>query len=573
MHDLVIRDAIVVDGTGVDRRVADVAIDGQTITDVGPALGPATRDIAADGLLMMPGWVDIHSHFDGQATWDPYMTPSSWHGVTTSIFGNCGVGFAPVRPGTEPYLINLMEGVEDIPGTVLAEGIDFRWESFEEYLDVLAETPRIMDVGAQMPHGALRFYVMGERGADHSELPSGDEIIEMADLLERALAAGALGFTTSRTIKHRAADGRPTPSLSAHESELLGMAEALRRAGTGVFEVNSDLGDGDFELLRRCAERAQRPLSMLLLQSDGEPELWRQTLAGIQAANRDGVIMSGQVGCRPIGIMMGLDTTINPFTAHPAWAELADLTPTARLARLQDDEALRARLIEERPDDGHTRWMEAALGKSFELAEPLDYEPDPSQTITARARAAGLDPWRFTLDLMCRDDGETLLLFPFENYSGGDLEVVREMLLAENTVCGLGDAGAHVATICDASYPTTLITHWARDRTRGEGLPLEFLVRKQTMDTARTYGLDDRGVIAPGYKADFNIIDFNELGLSMPKVTHDLPAGGRRLIQRSRGYRHTFVSGVEVSNDGEATGAMPGVLLRGSQPLRNGQGQ
>ena len=569
MHDLVIRDALVVDGIGTEGLIADVAIDGQTITEVGASLGPGSREIAADGLLMMPGWVDIHSHYDGQATWDPYMTPSSWHGVTTSVFGNCGVGFAPVRPGSEPYLINLMEGVEDIPGTVLAEGIDFRWESFEEYLDVLAETPRIMDVGAQMPHGALRFYVMGERGADHREVPSADEIAEMGGLLEAALAAGALGFTTSRTIKHRAADGSPTPSLSAHEDELLGMADAVRRAGAGVFEVNSDLGNDDFALLRRCAERAGRPLSMLLLQADEDPERWRRTLAGIQAANRDGVAMSGQVGCRPIGIMMGLDTTINPFVSHPAWAALKNLPAAARLARLQEDAALRGRLIEERPDDGHTRWMASALAKSFELADPVDYEPDPSQTMTARANAAGIDVWRFTLDLLCRGNGDTLLLFPFENYSGGDLEVVREMLLADNTVCGLGDAGAHVATICDASYPTTLITHWARDRTRGEGLPLEFLVRKQTFETARTYGLNDRGVIAPGFKADFNLVDFDALGLGLPTVAHDLPAGGRRLVQRSRGYRHTFVSGVEVSCDGEATGALPGVLIRGAQTRVN----
>jgi N-acyl-D-aspartate/D-glutamate deacylase len=570
VHDLIIRNATVVDGTGADRHIADVAIDGGVFVEIGADLGPGKREIDAEGHLIMPGWVDIHSHFDGQATWDPYMTPSSWHGVTTSIFGNCGVGFAPVRPGSEPYLINLMEGVEDIPGTVLAEGIDFRWETFPEYLDVLAETSRVMDIGAQMPHGALRFYVMGERGADHSQMPNEREIGEMSRLLEEALAAGAFGFTTSRTIKHRAADGSPTPSLSAHESELLGLADALRRAGTGVFEVNSDLGNDDFALLRRCAERAERPLSMLLLQSDTDPDLWRRTLAGIQAANRDGIAMSGQVGCRPIGVLMGLDTTINPFSSHPAWEDLKDLAPETRLGRLRDDAALRGRLVEERPDDGHTKWMESALAKTFELSDPIDYEPAPSRSMKARAKAAGIDVWRYTLDLMCRGDGDTLLLFPFENYSGGDLEVVREMLLAENTVCGLGDAGAHVATICDASYPTYLISHWARDRTRGEGLPLEFLVRKQTLETARTYGLDDRGVIAPGYKADFNIVDFGALGLTMPKVAHDLPAGGRRLVQYSRGYRHTFVSGTEVACDGEATGAMPGKLLRGAQTLGNG---
>ena len=562
MHDLVIRGGTVVDGTGAPRRVECLGIDGGTIATMGGDVGAGHREIDADGLLVMPGWVDIHTHYDGQVLWDPYLTPSSWHGVTTTVFGNCGVGFAPVRPGSEGYLINLMEGVEDIPAEVLAAGIDFGWESFPEYLDVLAGAPRVMDIGAQVPHGPLRFYVMGERGADHAETPTDDEIAAMGALLGEALGAGALGFTTARTTKHRAADGRPTPGLSAGEAELAGLAAAMKRAGAGVIECNSDLGDGEFEILRAMAERAGRPLSLLLLQMDHVPERWRRTLAQIQQANRDGVRVTGQVGCRPIGILMGLDTSLHPFVAHPAWKALADLAPDQRLARLRADADIRRALVEDRPTDEDSRWMAGVLARSYVMGDALDYEPDPATSLGA----TGGDIWARGLEAMMADEGRGLILLPFENYTDGNLEVVRELLVAENTVCGLGDGGAHVATICDASYPTFLISHWARDRTRGEGLPLEFLVRKQTLETARTYGLLDRGVLAPGYKADINIVDFDALGLTRPELVHDLPAGGKRFVQRATGYRHTFVSGVEVARDGEHTGALPGALVRGAQP-------
>ena len=545
MHDTVIRNGTVVDGTGGDKRIADVAIDRGLISAVGPALSPGKREIDADGLLVLPGWVDIHTHYDGQATWDPYLTPSSWHGVTTTVFGNCGVGFAPVRPGSEPFLISLMEGVEDIPGTVLAEGIDFTWESFPEYMDVLESAPKVMDIGTQVPHGPLRFYVMGDRGADHAAIPTDTEIAEMGRLLEEALTAGALGLTTSRTIKHRTADGDFTPSFDAREAELLGLADAMNRTGKGVLECNSDLAENDFEILRAVAERANRPLSLLLLQMDHAPERWRQTLANISAANEAGLTVNGQVGCRPIGVMMGIDTSMHPFKDHPAWQAIADLPVAQRIARLQQDAALRRRLVEERPDDEKTRWMDQALDKSYELTDPPDYEPDPALAIGTRANAVGMSKWAFALDRMLAHDGTGLITLPFENYSEQSLDRVREMLVADNTICGLGDGGAHVSVICDASYPTTLISHWARDRTRGEGLPLEFLVRKQTRETARSYGLLDRGVLAPGYKADINIIDFDALGVTKPQLVYDLPANGRRFIQRATGYRHTIVSGVE----------------------------
>jgi len=566
MHDIVIRGGTVVDGTGGARRTADVAIAGDRIAEVGRVDGPARREIDADGLLVLPGWVDVHTHYDGQATWDPDLTPSSWHGVTTTVFGNCGVGFAPVRSGTEDYLINLMEGVEDIPGSVLAEGIDFAWESFPEYLSVLASTPRVMDVGAQLPHGALRFYVMGDRGADHAEVPTADELAEMHRLVVEAVRAGALGFTTSRTVKHRAADGRPTPSLSADAPELAAVADALAEAGAGLIQCNSDFERGEFELLRQMAERAGRPLSVLLLQVDHDPDRWRTTLAGIEAANRDGVRATGQVGCRPIGVMMGLDTSVHPFRGYRTYAEVENLPLSERVARLRDDAELRRRLLSERPDDSYTQWMDRALTKSFELADPLDYEPDPSCAVAARAAASGIDRWELALDLLLRDDGRALLLYPFENYTAGNLDAVAEMLAHPDTICGLGDGGAHVATICDASYPTTLLTHWTRDRRRGQQLPLELLVRKQTRSTAETFGLLDRGVVAPGYKADLNVVDHDALGVDRPRIAYDLPAGGKRLVQHSVGYRHTIVSGVEVSADGQLTGARPGVLLRGGQP-------
>ena len=566
MHDLVVRGAGVIDGTGAARKTADIAVDDGIITAVsnGANLGAGAREISADGLLLTPGWVDIHTHYDGQATWDPYLTPSSWHGVTTAVFGNCSVGFAPVRPGQEPYLINLMEGVEDIPETVLAEGIDFRWESFPDYLDALDDTARIMDIGAQVPHAALRYYVMGERGADFAERPTAAEITEMGDLLETALRAGALGFTTSRTVKHRAADGRLTPGYGAEEAELTGLGLAMKRAGRGVLEVNSDFGDGDFARLRAVAEISGQPLSVLLVQVDDAPGLWRQTLDQVAAARADGLEVTAQVGSRPIGMLMGLEATVHPFTTHPLWLGMSDIPLRERVRRLQADGDLRRRLVDERPDDGHVKWMEKVLERTFELDDPVDYEPGPEQSIAARAGVMGRDRFALALELLLTDDGRALLLHPFENYNAGDLEVVKEMLEDPNSICGVADAGAHVGLICDASSPTSLLTHWGRDRRRGDKLPLEFLVKKQTADTARAYGLGDRGVIAPGYKADFNLIDFPALRLRRPELVHDLPAGGRRIIQKADGYRHTFVAGIEVMRNGTATGELPGKLLRGA---------
>jgi len=562
MHDLVIKGGTVVDGTGDAPRIVDVAVDGGKITAVDSRVGPGRRVIDAQGLLVTPGFVDVHTHYDGQATWDPYLTPSSWHGVTTVVFGNCGVGFAPVRPGAGPYLINLMEGVEDIPDRVLSEGVSFEWESFPEYMNALAATPKVVDIGAQVPHGVLRFYVMGERGADHAAVPTEAEIVRMGELLEGALRAGALGFTTSRTTKHRARDGRFTPSLSAHRVELLGLAAAMQRAGRGAIEVNSDFGAGEFELLAAAAEVAKRPLSVLLLQVNNAPDLWRKTRAQIHAARKQGLDVNGQVGCRPIGLIWGLETSTNPFSAHPAWIAMSHLSTSQRFERLKREPQLRRALVEHRPDDPQTRFAQTALSKTYIVDEAYDYEPSPSNSIAARADAEGRSAWAVALDAMMAEEGKGLLTHTFENYSEGSLEVIREMLIDEATIMGLGDGGAHVCTVCDAGSPTFLLSHWARDRKRGPRLPLEFLVRKQTRDCALAYGLPGRGVVAAGYKADINVIDFERLRVLKPEVVYDLPAGGKRLIQRARGYRHTFVAGTETVRDDQHTGELPGRLIR-----------
>ncbi len=563
MHDLVIRNGTVVDGTGAPKHVANIAIDGGTISEIGRDIGRGRREIDAEGLLVTPGFVDVHTHYDGQATWDPHLTPSTYHGVTTAIFGNCGVGFAPVRPGAAPYLINLMEGVEDIPGTVLAEGVKFNWESFPDYLDVLDAAPKMIDIGAQVPHTALRFYVMGERGADHAAVPTDDEIARMGELLEQSLATGALGFTTSRTIKHKAKDGRFTPSLTASESELLGLAAAMKHAGRGVIEVNSDFGPGEFEVMRAAAEISGRPLSVLLLQVNNTPDLWRDTRAKIHDARKAGLQVNGQVGCRPIGVTWGLETSTNPITTHPAWTAMANLTPAQRYDRLLRDEELRRTLVETRPDDEYTRFVEKALPMTYVVDDSYDYEPDPAvDSIAARAKGRGIRPWAYALEAMMQAGGKRLLTHTFENYYEGSLEVIREMLVDDATIMGLGDGGAHVCTVCDSSSPTFLLSHWARDRKRGEKLPIEFLVKKQTRDSALGYGLTDRGVLAPGYRADINVIDFDKLKLLKPEVVYDLPAGGKRLIQKARGYRHTFLGGREIARDDQPTGEMAGRLLR-----------
>ena len=568
MYDLVVRGGSVVDGTGAPAREADVAVEGDRIAAVGPGLGRGRRELDARGLLVTPGWVDLHTHYDGQATWDPELGPSGWHGVTTVVMGNCGVGFAPARPDRREWLIGLMEGVEDIPGSALAEGIRWGWESFPEYLDALERMPRALDVAAQVPHGAVRAYVMGERGARNQEATP-EDVTAMAALVEEALRAGAVGFSTSRTLLHRAVDGEPVPGTFAGEAELLGIGAALGRAGRGVFELASDLAPEERELawMAKLARATGRPVTFACLQNDFDPAQWRRLLASAERCAAEGVRLVPQVAARPTGLLLGLQGTLHPFVAHPAYREIAELPVPERLAALRDP-ARRARILGEPAPVASPilAFVTTAFHRLFPLGDPPDYEPAPERSVAALARCLGRPPQEVAYDLLLQREGTELLYFPLLNYAGGDFAAIREMLEHPGVVVGLSDGGAHCGVICDASAPTFLLTHWARDRQRGERLPLERLVQAQTSRTAELYGLEDRGALVPGLRADLNGIDFEALRLEPPRMVFDLPGGSRRLVQRAEGYRFTLCAGEVTFRDGEPTGARPGRLVRGPRP-------
>jgi N-acyl-D-aspartate/D-glutamate deacylase len=569
MHDLVIRRGTVVDGTGAKRRQADVAIEGGRIAAVAPDLGPGRREIDARDQLVTPGWVDIHTHYDGQVTWDPHLTPSGWNGVTTVVMGNCGVGFAPVRPGQQAFLIQLMEGVEDIPGTALSEGIRWAWESFPEYLSALERMPRAVDVGAQIPHGAVRAYVMGERGA-RNEKATPEEVAAMAELVREGLRAGALGFSTSRTLLHRAKDGELVPGTTADDAELFGIGRALGEVGHGVFEVASDLAPEGIELgwMRRLARETGRPVSFACLQSPADPDQWRRLLRACEEDAREGGCLTPQVAQRPAGVLLGWEGTAHPFLFHAPWRELAALPPRERLARLADP-AVRAAFLADRPDLSKlpppALLAVAGFHMMFPLGDPPDYEPAPEQSVAAIAAREGRSPLEVAYDLLCERGGRGLIYMPFLGYANGSLEAIREMMLHPQAVFGLSDGGAHCGIICDASMPTFLLTHWVRDRSRGPRIELEPIVAAQTRRTAAFYDLSDRGTLAPGMKADLNVIDFDRLHIHAPEMVYDLPGDARRLIQRVDGYRYTVQGGEVTYEDGEPTGALPGRLIRGPQ--------
>ncbi len=564
MHDILIKNGTLVDGTGAPRTKGDIAIDGDTIVAVGEVTGEARRVIDAEGHLVTPGWVDIHTHYDGQATWDPVMAPSSWHGVTTVVMGNCGVGFAPVRPGEEGFLIELMEGVEDIPGSALAEGIDWRWESFPEYLDALETMQRTIDVGTQVPHGAIRAYVMGTRCNDTSEIPTADEIESMQQLVREGIEAGALGFSSSRTLLHTDKQGVHVPGTFAGSDEMLALGLAMRGLDHGVFEMVSDhLGtDDEWAWVKAFAAETGRPIT-LVPTSPGAYEggkIYRIA----EEAREKGMEIRPQMAARPTGVLHGLSSSFHIFARCPSYLEIADLDLSSRVAALRDP-GRRAKLLEEARTQslGFFGNAEALLWMIFPLGDMPNYEPERSESVAGRAEAQGVDSVEMMLDLLLEQDGRELFYQPLGNYSTYNLDPMREALQHPNVLFGLSDGGAHCGIIADAGMPTFVLTHWARDRSRGEQLPLEFLVRCLSRNTAHAYGMTDRGELAVGKKADINVIDFDKLRLFRPEATYDLPLGGRRLVQRVEGYRYTLKSGEVTFEDGEHTGALPGTLVRG----------
>lgn len=562
-YDLVVRGGAVADGSGGAVREADVAISGGRIAAVGEKLGAGKDEIDAKGLLVTPGFVDVHTHYDGQATWDSRLEPSTRHGVTSVVTGNCGVGFAPCRPGDRGALIRLMEGVEDIPGAALDEGLPWNWESFPDYLDALAARPRDCDVAAMLPHGALRVYAMGQRGIER-EAATDDDIALMRKLMSEAMDAGAIGLGTSRTIAHRTADGDLTPMYGAARAEIAGIAQALK--GRGVFQLVSDFVDEaeEFGLLEDAAAAGATAASFSLLQTDMAPGKWRSLLDRVEAADARGLNIRAQVIPRPVGVLLGLDASLNPFTGKPSYRALMDL-PLGERVQAMRDPAVKAKILAEPIDKSNSLlvYLTNAFAKFFPLGDPPDYAPPAERSIAAMAQAQGRAPEDLAYDLLLEDEGRALLYLPLYNYTSGDLSVVEEMLAHPLTVFGLGDGGAHVGAICDGSATSYLLQRWARDEKRFDvGAAAAML----TSRPCALVGLNDRGRIAPGMKADLNVIDLDKLAIARPRLVRDLPAGGKRLLQSARGYKATVLSGVVVSRDDAPTGALPGRVVRGQQP-------
>jgi N-acyl-D-aspartate/D-glutamate deacylase len=572
MHDLIIRGGTVHDGLGSAPQTADIAIDDGLITLVGEVPGEGREEIDASGLIVAPGFVDIHTHYDGQATWDDEMAPSSWHGVTTVVMGNCGVGFAPAKPDKHDWLIGLMEGVEDIPGTALAEGMSWNWETFPEYLDALEEMPRTIDVATHVPHGAVRAYVMGERGAAN-EAPTDDEIEQMSAIVEEGLKAGALGFSTSRTVLHRSVDGELVPGTTATKEELVGIGRAMGRTGFGVFEMASDMKRewDEFGWMGDLSRETGLPVTFAALQSIAKELTLDEQIAMTAEENAKGANIVAQIALRGNGVVMAWQGTLHPFLFKPAWSEISDLSWDEQLARLRDPD-FRERMIAEESVYPETDLLELLILIAngwliqYRMDDGFNYEPTAEQSLAALAEGQGVTPAEYAYDLLMEENGKGFIYYPILNYADGNLDFLEELQQRSDTVNSLSDGGAHCGTICDAASPTFMLEHWVRDRARGT-ISLAHAIKRQCHDTARLYGLDDRGVLAPGYLADINIIDLANLKLEKPWLAFDLPAGGRRLMQKAKGYVATIKSGKVTFREGVVTAERPGGLIRGPQTV------
>ncbi len=581
MLDLKITGGTVIDGSGSQPFTADIGVRDGKIVAVGNIAEATDQTIDATGAIVTPGFVDIHTHFDGQVTWDESFTPSIFHGVTTCVMGNCGVGFAPVRKGEEQRLINLMEGVEDIPGSALSEGIRWGWQSFPEYLDALERQPHSIDFLAQVPHDPIRMFVMGQR-AEANQVATEDDIITMRALVREALEAGAAGFSIGRTDNHRTAEGKWTPSSEATVQELAGLAEALKGLNHGVVQVVSDFDllraperfDAEFDLIDAMAEASGKPLSMTWLQREPGAEQWRQIQARVEAANQRGLVMKLQTAARGIGVINGLDASFHPFIGFPTYKTLHHLPLAERAARMREPE-IRACILSEKSEtlagDGSSvpplvdillAQIDLLSARLFPLGDDLNYEPELKDSFLAQAKMRGIRPIEALYDYLAAGDGTNLIYFPIFNYGTNSLDVVAEMMKHPACLSGLSDAGAHVGTVCDASFPTSMLSFWTRDRRGGEKLSLPQVVEMMTSRNARHIGLLDRGLVQVGMKADLNVIDYPNLKLTKPELVRDLPAGGKRFVQRAEGYIATYVSGIEITRAGEITDARPGKLVR-----------